>query len=250
MVPDSTSQAAPAPPPGPADDATQRPFESVEELLRVHLAASIGGWRGALESALPTAVFALTWSVTQVLRTSLLAGLAVTLAALAVRALQRQSTRFVVYAGVGLAISAAFALRTGRAEDAFVPGMIWNATYLLITLASNLTGWPLLGFVIGASDPANSAEDPFAWHRHKGVVTVATRLTWVLVLLWVIRLAVMVPLYLAEQVAALAAAKVALGWPLYLVAVAAMGWLLMRGHTPFTADMAAERFARRPQPPR
>ena len=53
-----------------------------------------------------------------------------------------------------------------------------------------------------------------------------------LIALNVVRLAIMVPLYLAEQVAALGVAKVVLGWPAYLVAITAMGAILMRGRTP------------------
>ncbi len=231
-----------------AVEGTSNPdtFDSVEELLRSHLAVSIGGWRGALESALPTAAFAIAWLATSTLKTALLAALVVTGLALLVRLAQRQTLRFVLYAGVGIAVSAFFALRTGKAEDAFVPGMIWNAVVGSITLLSNLVGWPLVGFLVGAGDPATTAEDPFAWHRHAGVVRIARRLTWVLVGLWAVRLSVMVPLYAAGQVGALAAAKIALGWPAYLLALALIGYLLLTGHTPLTPDMAGESFARRP----
>ena len=41
----------------------------------------------------------------------------------------------------------------------------------------------------------------------------------------------MLPMYLAQNVAALGVAKVVMGWPLYLVAVAVMVWLLVRGRT-------------------
>ena len=58
------------------------------------------------------------------------------------------------------------------------------------------------------------------WRRHGGVVKVASRLGWVIVVLDVVRLAMMVPLYLGGQVAALGVAKIALGWPAYLLAVA------------------------------
>jgi len=47
-----------------------------------------------------------------------------------------------------------------------------------------------------------------------------------------VRLAVMVPLYLTGQVAALGVAKIVLGWPAYLLAVLVIGLLLLRGHTP------------------
>jgi len=43
---------------------------------------------------------------------------------------------------------------------------------------------------------------------------------------------VMYPLYLGGQVALLGVAKIALGWPAYLCAVAIMGMILVRGNTP------------------
>ena len=61
---------------------------------------------------------------------------------------------------------------------------------------------------------------------------VASRVGWVIVILDVLRLAVMVPLYLTSQVAALGVAKIVLGWPAYLLAVLVIGLLLLRGSTP------------------
>jgi len=43
---------------------------------------------------------------------------------------------------------------------------------------------------------------------------------------------IMFPLYLAGQVTLLGVAKVALGWPAYLCALAIMGMILVRGKTP------------------
>ena len=137
-----------------------------------------------------------------------------------------------MYAAVGIGISAFFALRSGKAEDAFLPGMLQNAGLLVLLLVTNLTRWPLFGFVVGVAEPEAFAEDPTWWRRHRGIVTVAMRLAWVLIALNVVRLAIMVPLYLAEQVAALGVAKVVLGWPAYLLAITAMGAILVRGHTP------------------
>ena len=209
-----------------------RRYETVEDLLRDKLSDAIGGWRGAVESAVPTLAFAVTWSATQDLRTSLVVAGACVALFLIVRLVQRQDPRFIVYAAVGIGISAFFALRSGKAEDAFLPGMLQNAALLLLLLITNLARWPLFGFVVGVAEPEAFAEDPTWWRRHRGIVTVATRLAWVLVALNVVRLAVMVPLYLSEQVAALGVAKVVLGWPAYLLAITAMGAILVRGRTP------------------
>lgn len=209
-----------------------RRYTTVEELLKEKLSEAIGGWRGAVESAIPTLLFALVWSVRRDLRESLLAAGAVALIFLVVRLVQRQDVRFILYAAAGVGISAFFALRSGRAEDAFLPGMLQNAGLLVLLVVTNLLRWPLFGFVVGVAEPDVFAQDPTWWRKHRGIVTVACRLAWVLVALNVVRLGIMVPLYFAEQVAALAVAKVALGWPAYLVALTAMGAILVRGRTP------------------
>ncbi len=213
-------------------EADLRRYATVEELLRDKLSEAIGGWRGAAESAVPTLAFALAWARTSNLRTSLVIAAACVVVLLLVRLVQRQNARFIAYAAAGVAISAFFALRSGRAEDAFLPGMLQNAGLMLVLLVTNLTRWPLFGFVVGVAEPEVFAEDPTWWRRHPGIVTVASRLAWVLIALNVVRLSVMVPLYLAERVSALAVAKVVLGWPLYLVALTVMGAILVRGRTP------------------
>ena len=103
-------------------EADLRRYETVEELLRDKLSEAIGGWRGAAESAVPTLAFAIAWSRTQDLRTALIVAGACVAVLLLVRVVQRQDPRFIMYAAAGVGISAFFALRSGRAEDAFLPG--------------------------------------------------------------------------------------------------------------------------------
>jgi Protein of unknown function (DUF3159) len=238
-------------------------YVTVEELLRSRLSAAIGGWRGALESGIPTIAFVVVWTVTQDVRKAVLAAGAALVALAVLRLIRRETLRFLGYAAVAVAIAAFFALRSGRAEDAFLPGMIQTAAIGLVFAVTNLIRWPLFGFLIAAADPELSEatdrlkaaskrgapQDPESvaraeadeaavtelltgWRRHDGVVRVASRVGWVIVILDVIRLAVMVPLYLGGQVAALGVAKIALGWPAYLLAVVVIGVLLLKGNTP------------------
>ena len=220
-------------------EADLRRYDTVEELLRDKLSEALGGWRGAVESAVPTLAFALVWARTENLRTSLIVAGVLVGVLLLVRLAQRQDPRFIAYAAAGVGISAFFALRSGRAEDAFLPGMLQNAGLHVLLLVTNQTRWPLFGFVVGVAEPQAFAEDPTWWRRHSGIVTVAARLAWVLIALNVVRLSIMVPLYLAEQVAALGVAKVVLGWPAYLLAITAMGAILLRGRTPIDPSRIA-----------
>ena len=98
-------------------------------------------------------------------------------------------------------------------------------------MLSVVARWPIVGFIVAAGDP-QLAQDPTAWRRDRGLVAVSQRLTMVLVALYAVRVAIMYPLYLAEQVTLLGVAKIALGWPAYLCALALMGMILVRGKTP------------------
>jgi hypothetical protein len=222
---------------------------TVEAVIRHRLSTALGGWRGSVETALPTIAFVVVWTWRHDVRTPLLAaaGVVVVLALLCL--VQRQSLRFVGSAAVATAIAAFFALRSGRAQDAFLPGILTSAAWGVGALLSVLARWPLVGFMVGAGDP-RLAEDPFGWRRDAGLVRVCQRLTLVLVALYAVRVALMLPMYLAGEVAMLGVAKVVLGWPLWLAAVAVMGAMLVRGQTPQqvpapdTADVARDQAAR------
>ncbi|MBM6399818.1 DUF3159 domain-containing protein [Phycicoccus sonneratiae] len=206
--------------------------DTVEALIRHRLAVALGGWRGSVETALPTVVFVGVWTATDHdVRTAAIAAVGVALVLAVVRVVQRSSLQHVLGALVATALAAFFALRSGQAEDAFLPGILTSAGFLVGTLVSIAARWPVVGFLVGAGDP-RAQEDPFGWRRDRGMVRVCARLTWVLVALYVVRLVVMVPLYLGSHVALLGVAKIALGWPLYVGALAVMGWLLVSGHTP------------------
>ena len=64
------------------------------------------------------------------------------------------------------------------------------------------------------------------------MVAVCGRLTLVMTAMFLLRVLIMYPLYLAGNVAALGTAKIVLGWPLWAGAVAVMGAMLVRGETP------------------
>jgi len=201
--------------------------QTVEEVIRHQLSQALGGKRGMAEGAIPTAGFTLTYVLANELKLALAVGGALAVLAMVIRIVQKQPVQFVVNSMVGIAIAAVFALRSGKAEDVFLPGIIYNAAYAAVMTLSVLARWPVVGLMIGSV-----TGDLTGWRQDPGVVRLCSRLTWLLVLPCAVRVAVQYPLYLAGEVGWLGVSKIALGWPLQVAALAAMALLLARGHTP------------------
>ncbi|MFC4586921.1 DUF3159 domain-containing protein [Sphaerisporangium corydalis] len=201
--------------------------DTVESAIRAQLAKALGGVRGIVEAAVPTVAFTITWIVTEQLKPSLMISIGLSVLLLVVRLAQRSTPQFVINSLIGIGIGAFFASRTGEAKDVFLPGILYNAGYAAAMVLSVIVRWPVVGFLIGSV-----TGDPTGWRQDPGIVRLCSRLTWLLILPCLLRVVVQVPLYYADQVAALGVAKVALGWPAQVAALAAMVWVLARGRTP------------------
>jgi hypothetical protein len=226
----TTSDNIATPAPAIADAHT------VESLIRERLSSALGGARGSFETALPTVAFVVAWVWRHDVKIAVGASVAIVLALLIVRLVMRQTPRYVLSAVLATAFAAFFALRSGKAEAAFLPGILTSAGWGVGSLLSVLVRWPVVGFMVAAADPLMAQDPPglaplTAWRRDRGLVAVCQRLTMVLVVLFAVRVVVMFPLYLARQVELLGVAKIALSWPAYLCALAVMGMILVRGKT-------------------
>lgn len=220
--------------------------DTVEAVVRAQLSAALGGRRGMVEAAIPTITFTATYVSTKEIQLAI--GLSVTFALvlLGVRLAQRGPVQYVVNALFGIGIGCLFVWLGGRnggdesqqALAYFVPGLIYNAVYSLALVLSILARWPVVGLMVGSV-----SNDPFRWRQDRQVVRLCSNLTWMLVVPCVLRVVVQGPIYLAGRaaddadpyLAALGLAKVAMGWPLQVAALAAMVWLLARNRTPVTA---------------
>jgi hypothetical protein len=219
-------------------------IDTVEALVRRQLGLALGGRRGVVEAALPTLTFTVAWLLTRNLGLALGGSVAVAVVELAARVVQRQTVKFCLNALVGIGLGWVFvhlAARHGGSTDDqalayFLPGLLYNLGYAVVMGLTCVTGWPLVGFLIGSV-----TGDATAWHADRQVVRLCQRLTWLLVLPCAVRALVQGPVWLAGHsgsmsadtaVAALGVLKIAMGWPLQLAALAAMSWLLGRNHTP------------------
>lgn len=217
---------------------------TVEALVRTKLAEALGGKRGMVEAAVPTLTFTISYIASSELRLSIMLGVGAALLLGVLRLVQRSSVQYVITSLFGIGLAAVFAMRSGNAEDAFLPGIIYNAVYAVVLSISVLVRWPAIGLMIGPF--IGNREDFTSWRSNPAVVKLASRLTWLLVLPCVIRVVVQYPLWLAASndwantFALLGLSKVAMGWPLQVAAFAGMVWILARGRTPLENGDAAE----------
>jgi hypothetical protein len=178
------------------------------------LVTAIGGRRGILDSSLPSVLFVLAYARFG-LRPAVGAALALAGVLLLVRAARREPLRYAVNGFAGVAISALFALWLGRAEGFFLPGIIVNTVYATIFLGSIALRRPVVGLLLAAFQPQESGRPVDARLTRVHVWATAG---WAAV--FATRAGVQGALYLAGRPGWLAASKIALGWPLTLLALA------------------------------
>jgi hypothetical protein len=146
---------------------------------------------------------------------------AIALIFIAVRAIQRQPVMPAITGAIGIALSAGLALLTGSASNNFLLGFVINGVAVVALAISLLVRAPLVGVLVGLLTGDEH------WRHDAAKLKVAYVATVLWLLLSGLRLAVQVPLYLADLPDALAATKLLMGVPLYLGLLWAT-WMLVR----------------------
>lgn len=189
--------------------------------------SAIGGWRGILESVLPSLAFVILFTIRPeplILPLGVSVGLAAVFTI--VRLVQKSPPSAAIGGLVAAAAAAALALWTGRGEDNFVPGLITNAVYGTGMLVSALVGWSLIGLAVGFLMGEGTA---WRGDRRKRRAFLWLGIAWAA--LFFARLAVQLPLYLAGDVTALGTLKLIMGLPLFAPLIA-VTWLVVRALYP------------------
>lgn len=196
--------------------------------------SAIGGWRGILESVLPSLAFVILFTIRPeplILPLGVSVGLAAVFTI--VRLVQKSPPSAAIGGLVAAAAAAALALWTGRGEDNFVPGLITNAVYGSAMLVSALIGWSLIGLAVGFLMGEGTA---WRGDRRKRRAFLWLGVAWAA--LFFARLAVQLPLYLAGDVTALGTLKLIMGLPLFAPLIA-VTWLVVRALYPRGSDAEA-----------
>lgn len=214
-----------------ADDATSAGSEAqqLRERYRKQLRDSIGGWTGTVITALPTVVFVIVVSLTS-LRPALIAAIATAAGLALYRLVRKQPVQQALSGLFGVLIAALIAARTGQARGYFLLG-IWSSFLYAVPFGiSVLVRRPLVGLLWEFLDPA--PPDPAApstpWYRRRPLLVAYTVATLIGTALFLSRGVVQLTLYRHDATGWLAFARVAMGYPLYIVAVAAGYWVVRR----------------------
>jgi hypothetical protein len=188
----------------------------------VSLQAAFGGKAGLLDAGLPGVLFVLSYTISgRDLRLALIIALGSAAVLSIVRVVQRNSLQYALSGFIGVGIAAYIASKTGRAEDFYLPGLLYNAGYGLAFVISIALRWPIIGVMLGLITQAGAG-----WRKDPILVRAYTRATWVWFGMFALRLTVQLPLYLIgeDALVVLGFARVALGVPLYLVVL----WITYR----------------------
>ncbi len=204
----------------PASRASKLSAAIAEEF---DLQASIGGPRGVAESVLPYTVFSLVYGTSKDLKAAIIAAVVPLVVFALWRVIAREPLTQALSGAVGIALGAWLAHHTGHAKNFFLPSIWKNAGFAVVYLVSIMVRWPLIGVIVG---PLTGE----LWHwRQVPARAAAYRLaSWYWVAMFVIRLAVQIPLYLANQVTLLGTLNgLVLGFPLFALVIY-LCWLALR----------------------
>ena len=187
---------------------------------------ALGGKRGIIDSGLPSLAFVIVFTITKKLDLSLFIAVAIALVAAIARLVKRDTIQHALSGLLGVLVCAWFSRSTGKAENFFLPGMIKSGIYGVVYLVANLIRWPILGVVLGPILGEN-----LGWRKNPVRLRAYLLAGWVWVALFVVRLALQVPLYLANQTTALGVVTLIVGWPLFLVTLY-LTWAILKRRSP------------------
>lgn len=201
------------------------------EADKAKIVNALGGKKGLIDSGLPALVFLVAFNFTKEVTQSSYAALALSLILTLVRLVKRETIQHAISGVIGVAVCAWLANRSGNAEDFYLPGLWTNAIYGVAYLISILVRWPVIGLIVGPL-----LEENFRWRKDPARTKVYIKATWFWVGMFVIRLLVQYPLYLAENVNALGTARLIMGYPLFIVTAWAT-WLVIKSGPKLQEDL-------------
>ena len=214
-------------------DNTAKPAAAEEEEPQPTLLEQMGGISGLVYSSLPVVVFVLVNAIAG-LMPAIWAAVCSAVVIAVVRLVRKEPLQPAISGFFGVAIAAFIAYRTGSAKGFFLFGIWASLLYGGLFLASVVVRWPLAGVIWSTLNGQGTK-----WRADK----VARRYYDIATLVWTVvfgaRFIVQHWLYEANYTGWLAFAKLAMGYPLMVIALGATVWAVRKADKR-QADVDAE----------
>ena len=221
--------------PDAAEDTSEDSAVDLRETFRQQMIASIGGWTGALVTAIPTAVFIIV-NVTASLRTAIIAAVGSAALLTLYRLARKQSIQQALSGLFGVLIASVIAARTGQARGYFLFGIWTSFAYAVPFGVSIVVRRPLVGLAWEFLDPTPSEDDDPPWYRRRVLLHAYMWATLAATLVFLSRGIVQATLYHRNATGWLAFARIAMGYPLFLAAVGVIFLLVGRARRRLAAS--------------
>jgi hypothetical protein len=215
----------PEPAGGPRPDEPPDRRAELRELYRTQMLSSIGGWSGTVISALPTVVFVAVNAFAG-LRPAVIAAVASAAAAALYRLARKESLQQAGGSLIGVVIAALIVARTGQARDYFLVGILTSFAYAAVFAGSIAIRRPLVGVIWEFLDPSATGGRP--WRRVRPLLRAYDKATAAALLLFGSRAVVQTSLFQRNATGWLAAARLAMGYPLYILTLGYIFWACRR----------------------
>ncbi|MGI8679687.1 MAG: DUF3159 domain-containing protein [Jatrophihabitans sp.] len=219
------------------ESAPERPVGSgrpdLRETYRQQMITSIGGWQGAVITAIPTTVFVIV-NVVSSLKAAVIAAVASALVLTGYRLVRRQPTQQALSGLFGVAVGALIASRTGQARGYFLLGIWTSFVYAVPFAVSVVFRRPLVGLAWEFFDPT-PGPDETPWYRRRLLLVAYTWATVAATVVFVARGVVQWRLYGDNATGWLAFARIVMGYPLFIAAAAFSFVIVTRARRRLTA---------------
>ena len=200
-----------------AESAGAAPTRSMPTMME-----QMGGVTGIVASTIPVLVFVVS-NILFDLRPAVVAALAAGIAIAAWRVARKQALQPAVSGLLGVGIAAFLAYRSGEARAFYLPGLVYSAVCGLAFLVSAAVRWPLAGVIWHGINGEGQG-----WRRDPRLLRAYTWATLLWALVFVARVAVQGLLYFYQEATWLGVARLAMGYPLVIVALLGTIWAVRR----------------------
>jgi len=191
------------------------------------LLRSIGGLFGLIESAIPPVAFSVTFGIWSNAALSAVVAIALAASLGVIQIVRKKPVMNAIASVIGIAFAAFLATSGGNdaesAKNFFLPGLITNAVWALGLLISALVRRPAIGYLLATFEAI-----PAGWRTDSILLRLTSRTTIFWAALFLLRLALQLPLYFANEAAWLGIVKSAIGLPVFALWIF-LSWLLLKG---------------------